>query len=363
MRVHLLTEGFASPNGRAFLFPLLVWRRSLEEAGYALRLYREATPDLSECDLLLVDSKYHRREWVRGAERIVEQFARWRRDCPVVYFDTTDSTGYLQTELLPVVDLYCKAQLLRERELYLQPHYGHRIYADYYHRRHAVRDEREEWSTPVGERTLLSKLAVSWNSGLADYSLAGPLRMALYQRLPAGFLLRHPRPRGRAGDRRTIDVSCRFGTRYERATVAWQRCRIRELMEQRVDTGKLPRPAYFRELEASRVVISPFGLGEITLKDFEVFLTGGALMKPDMSHLETWPPFFVGGQTLFSHRWDLEDFEAVLAEALEREQLRRDVAAEGQRRYCEYTSGRDAAGRFVEHFSSLLSRVTGACPR
>ena len=41
----------------------------------------------------------------------------------------------------------------------------------------------------------------------------------------------------------------------------------------------------------TKVVISAFGLGEIILKDFETFLTGGMLMKPDMSHMETWPNF------------------------------------------------------------------------
>ena len=51
----------------------------------------------------------------------------------VVYFDTTDSTGSIQTEIIDMVDIYCKNQLLKNKKEYLRPHYGMRIYSDYYH--------------------------------------------------------------------------------------------------------------------------------------------------------------------------------------------------------------------------------------
>jgi hypothetical protein len=60
-------------------------------------------------------------------------------------------------------------------------------------------------------------------------------------------------------------------------------------------------------------VVSPFGFGEITLKDFEVFLTGGLLLKPDMSHMQTWPDVFRAGETMAAHAWDLSDFEDTVA--------------------------------------------------
>ena len=44
--------------------------------------------------------------------------------------------------------------------------------------------------------------------------------------------------------------------------------------------------------------MSPFGLGEITLKDFEVF-SGSLLMKPNMDHMLTWPNFYTKDTYIF----------------------------------------------------------------
>ena len=46
-------------------------------------------------------------------------------------------------------------------------------------------------SEPVPDPALLDKLHVGWNSGLADYSLRGPSRTALYRHLSLPWLLRY----------------------------------------------------------------------------------------------------------------------------------------------------------------------------
>jgi hypothetical protein len=94
-----------------------------------------------------------------------------------------------------------------------------------------------------------------------------------------------------------------MGIGYERASIRHQRAALRRLLADRLPMDKLGRLAYFREMERTRSVLLPFGLGEITLKDFEVFLTGSLLIKPDMSHLETWPDFYRDGETFVGHAW------------------------------------------------------------
>ena len=295
-RIHVLAGGFDTPNGRAFLFPLLVWRDALRDAGFDIRIFRRPTADLADCDALLVDSKLHRGRWADEKDAVLELFTRWTRDCRVIYCDTTDSSGALLTDLLPVVHGYAKSQLMRDRTAYLRPMYGLRPFTDYYHGQFGVADRNPEWSPAVADPALLDKLRVSWNSGLADYSLHGPAKMTVYGRLPLRALLHFPKPSKPADAARPQAVSCRFGTDYPRATVAFQRKAIREKLAGRIDTKKLSRRDYFSELETSKVVVSPFGYGEITLKDFEVFLTGGLLLKPDMSHMETWPDLFRAGR-------------------------------------------------------------------
>ena len=100
--------------------------------------------------------------------------------------------------------------------------------------------------------------------------------------------------------------------------------------------------------------MSPFGYGEITLKDFEVFLTGGVLLKPDMSHMETWPNLFVAGETMLAHSWRLSDFIAKLEAGIDNEQDSRSLATNAQDRYRAHIAGPRAAGLFVEQFRSVI---------
>ena len=355
MRVRILTPGCTTPNGAAFLFPILHYRRALAARGIDVRLAGDAAR-IGDCDVVIVDSKFHRSRWERETPAVVAEFeALKRRTSRLLYFDTTDSTAGVQVEILPIVDGYFKNQLLRDRRLYLKPIYGARIYADYYHRALGVSDAVPEYSAAVPDPALLAKLQLSWNSGLADYSPLGPARMALYRRLPLRALLRFPSAVASFSSRRTNPISSRFGVAYSRQSVAWQRLAIRKTLGNRVATGKLPRFAYFRELAASGIVVSPFGFGEITLKDFEVFLTGGLLLKPDMSHLETWPDFFRAGETMIAHRWDLSDLEARIDEALADEPRRRAIAGEGQSRYLNELGTPGAEARFAERFAALIA--------
>lgn len=354
IRVHVLSPGFETPNGRAFLFPLIVWREALRDIGIDCRLFRAVTPELTDCNALLIDSKFHRDRWAEDTDRVLAEIASFAEKCRVIYCDTTDSSGWVQTELLPVVHLYAKAQMLRDRSAYQIPMYGHRPFTDYFHRALGTVDEWPEWSQAVADPALLSKLRVSWNSALADYSLHGPARMALYGRVPLPGLLRPPRRFVPPSRPRPQDVSCRFGVGYPRETVAVQRKLIRARLKERVDTRKVSRRAYFRELESSKVIVSPFGFGEITLKDFEVFLTGGLLLKPDMSHIETWPDLFRADETIIAHRWDLSDFDAVLERAVANYAGLTEVAERGQETYRRHLASQNAPMLFARHLSALL---------
>jgi len=355
-RIHVLSRGFQTPNGRAFLFPLTVWRRALAEYGLDCRIFHTPSPALTDCDALLVDSKFHRDRWSNDKPAVLAEFSEWAARCRVIYCDTTDSSGWLQPDLLPIVHRYAKAQMLRDRGGYLKPLYGHSSYAEYYHVKFNVDDSQPEWSSPVVDPKLLDKLCVSWNSGLADYSLYGPARMALYDWLPAASLLRFPDAIASPSSARPRDVSARFGTAYARASVAAQRRLIKDkLATYHLDTAKLSRRAYFAELQASKVVVSPFGYGEITLKDFEVLLTGGLLLKPDMSHMETWPDLFRADETMLAHRWDLSDLSEVLERALGDPSRLGALAEAGQKVYRAHTSTPGAAVLFADHLRSIVT--------
>ena len=60
-------------------------------------------------------------------------------------------------------------------------------------------------------------------------------------------------------------------------------------------------------MQNSIASVGPFGLGEITLRDYEVIISGSTLLKPDISFLETWPNLFIENETYVPIKWDLSN--------------------------------------------------------
>ncbi|MDE0779905.1 MAG: glycosyltransferase [Alphaproteobacteria bacterium] len=359
LRINILTRGFETPNGRAFLFPLVVHRRALAKAGMDIKFISAPGGDgVTDCDLLFVESRVFSSRWVaEGDPKVLTDIAALAEQAPIVWFDISDSTGWLQVQVLPLVQLYCKSQLLADRTEYARAHYGNRIWADFYHRTQGVNDNDPAKARIIEDTALLDKLRVSWNSGLADYSLHGPTRMALRARIPLDSLLRFPRTFSAPDSDRSIEFTCRMGTEYTRNSVAHQRRRIADLLADRMTIDKLGRRAFMNEMRNSRLVVSPFGFGEITLKDFEATLCGAALLKPDMSHLETWPNLFRTGETIVTHKWDLSDILDRIAEALDHADELVEIAQRAQDVYRAALSGPESANGFV---SQLRRIVDGA---
>ena len=187
---------------------------------------------------------------------------------------------------------------------------------------------------------------------MADHSFAGPFINLCMRRFNLPILARFATPIAAASKRRVNEVSCRFGNSYSRNSVGAQRTIMDQVIGR--NTSKLQRIGYFKEMTSSKIVISPFGLGEITLKDFETFLCGAMLLKPDMTHMETWPNFYIPDFTMKTHSWDLEGMQDKIAEMMKNDVERQEIAENGQRTYQMYTTGPDAAELFTSHFLELV---------
>src|SRR4030095_13944556 len=141
-RVHLLTED-GSQSSIAFNFPLRLHARLLAEHGLDVKLFDpSAGPEALACDVLFVNSNYFGAQWPGADDRVRQVLEDGRaRAGRVVWFDTSASSGTAQFEVLPLVDLYCKAQVLVDRSDYLKEHHGDRVFTDYYFSRDGGRDE------------------------------------------------------------------------------------------------------------------------------------------------------------------------------------------------------------------------------
>lgn len=356
-RVSLLTPGFDSANSQALLYPLLRHRRRLARHGIEVTIFRQFHESMHDADVLAIDSKFLAPQLAEAARtQTLDRLADWREQVgQLIYFETGDSTAIMHHWVLPLVDRFVKGQLLRDRTAYRTAHYGQRLFTDFAHRHHQVEDSRPASSTPIGDPALLAKLAVGWNSGLADYSPGGGWRASVNRRLPLTFLLRAPHGFTAPGNTRDIDVNARFTTNYARETVADMRQRVGERFRDRASTSRVSPSAYRAELQRSRLVLSPFGWGEINLRDYETFIAGAAAVKPDMTHLETWPDLFRSGETIITHRWDLADLNDVVSKALAHPERTAEIAARGQDEYQALMTTKAGAEAFCRRFAALVS--------
>ena len=107
-------------------------------------------------------------------------------------------------------------------------------------------------------------------------------------------------------------------------------------------------------MSAAKILPSPFGWGELGVRDYEAFIFGAALVKPDMAHMETWPNLFVRGETYQPIDWGFDDLPAVLDDLLANDAGRRRLTANGQQAYRDSIS---PAG--MERFCDWFIRQIG----
>ena len=157
-------------------------------------------------------------------------------------------------------------------------------------------------------------------------------------------------------------MSCRIGDKYDRETVQFQRKKIKTLIEHRTNTFKIGRFKYLNEMQNSKCVISPFGWGELCPRDFEIFLCGGILIKPDMSFFDTWPNWYISKKdvdntdfhTYLSFKWDLSDLEKIFQSVIKKYAQFKHIAKQGQKTYMMYTKGESSKIIFAKRFLELI---------
>ena len=120
-----------------------------------------------------------------------------------------------------------------------------------------------------------------------------------------------------------------------------------------IDSNKVTRRRYFSELQASKFAVSPFGWGEVCIRDFEAILCRSVLIKPDMGHLETWPDVYRSGETYLSFSWDLSHFDEWFEDVVLTGSDTGQVAEAAFSKYEEYV-GATGAEKFIAKIDSVL---------
>ena len=336
-----------------YLFPLLRNTELLRDFGFHLAArHYDCWTEEDESDYCIIthDCLENEEQNVR-----LSALVALRNKCnKLIWLDTSDSTGTPVFDVLPFVDVYLKKQLLKDKTLYTEQLYSLRYFSDYYHKNYGVLDPE------IPQRVVLDlrfkdKLKLAWNILICDV----PSRRSLGDRLKDALSLGRSYHFVSPQRKRPHDISFRGSMEYI-PSVSYQRERILELLRSRKDItypeiGKvISQQQYFHELQDSRCVISPFGWGEICWREAECWINGAALLKPDMSHLETWPDLFVEGETYEPIRWDFLNLDSILDKIMQDKSRYLEIASCGQELYKRYMA-RSGDVMLIEHFLKQIS--------
>lgn len=276
------------------------------------------------------------------------------------WLDTSDSTGTCMFDVLPYVDFYFKKQILKDIKMYTKCFYGGRIWCDYYHKNYHLDDNFLEGLTyKTLDLQYKDKIKLSWNVGLGDLFTKTKLQKILFRRRYAPFKFHDPLlPR-------VFDVHYRGST--SNSLVLFQRNKVVESLKNMNDISmpnistKVKYKKYVEEVRNSKIVVSPFGWGEICGRDFEAFMHGGLLLKMDMSHMITYPDIYQPNITYYPIDWDFSNFKKAISFLLsnEGEKMRIQIALNGQKVYKEYLTSKDKKREFVDHILSQIIDNSG----
>jgi len=230
----------------------------------------------------------------------------------------------------------------------MKSHYGGRMFTDYYKKEFNIKDHDEQFSEPVKNKKLLKKIKISWNMGLCDYGKLAHIKQKLFSIYKSKLFIYNSKYFFSPNFERVRNLSCRIGTNYERQTVQYQRKKIHILLKNYIETNKISRSIYLKEIRNSKYVISPFGWGELCPRDFESFIYGAVLIKPNMKTINTWPNWYISKKTYLFFDWDLNEFAIRNYNKLKR------IAVNAQKKYLFYTFGKKSKQIFAERFIELI---------
>jgi hypothetical protein len=283
-------------------------------------------------DLLILVRRYH--DGKRSDEKIRMELLTLKKNFKkVVYFDDSAATSVILFNIFELVDEYWKRSVFKNLDLYTEKLYGGHLFSDYYHEKYSISDGSDSFFNRTSDGADLTKLKVAWNIGIGAFPLArNNILNREYEkirRLVAGLsvlplitpvksaiklyigAMKNELEKDVDIKQKKKSVSGRFKSGIYRNSIGHQRVIMKEKIKNKniFTTGKIDKWSFTQEAFSVRGMLSPFGWGEVCYRDFEAVIGGAVLIKPDMSHVETWPNIFTN-KSYISLSWNLNELDS-----------------------------------------------------
>lgn len=352
---------------RRWLWALIWAKREIAELGFKFdfvgfqhSLPKQAQQYLEKGKYKIILIAHHDGIRTLSSEKRIEFLKMVHKYCQeLVWLDTSDSTGTCNFEVLPYVDLYLKKQLLKNLGDYKKTLWGARIHSNYFHTVLDVKDSDivKETMQPL-EMIYADKIGISWNVGLGNIESHGIINN-IYNRIlfPHIPIRENVYTYHSPNTMKTIDVE--FQGAFTSLGVGWQRRRAYELLNRMTGVSFSPMnkrgsfEEYKKELRTAKCTLGLFSYGEICYRDFEAFISGTCLIKPDMDHLVTYPNWYIKGESYIPVKWDLSDFEQTINDIVGNKIDYVKIANNAQSLYSYYLS-KEGRVNFAKHLYTIF---------
>lgn len=257
----------------------------------------------------------------------------------LVFFDDLDGSEIQFFSFWQYFDLYFKKQIYRDKSLYLKEFIGNKVFTDYYYHSKGIRPENpSNYSGRFqGIEKDLAKIHLGWNIGIGTYpkpnSKIVKTVLRLFGKSGLAIFFSTFRVKNIKEFQNKIPFcQARFSYNPERKHIDFQRKLFLEKIAEHPSflKGRITKQEYKSEIRRVKAVLSPFGYGEICFRDFEAVLNGSVLVKPDMSHLATWPNIFIPEENYVSIDWSGNDLVEKVETLLSDDKKMREISKNAQ---------------------------------
>lgn len=119
---------------------------------------------------------------------------------------------------------------------------------------------------------------------------------------------------------------------------------------------RLPIEEYYNRMLNSKIILAPFGFGEIAPRDLETAMFGSILIKPDMSHIDTVPNLYIPYQTYVPCKHDFSDLNEKIEYVLsDFDNLQKFYVENMRNKYKEMYD----LNKLVLHYYNLFKNIKG----
>ena len=281
------------------------YRRSFYElAEHGIQLVNH---DSKDYDLTLIGHSVFQDKKLGSFEASLEKGMKFLSniDGPYILVDGQDSHSVIGTyEVFVESDAICmlKHSLLKDRNLYNDEWVGGRYYwgksEDY---KISNQNYKPKDFNKYSDRILLS--GTNW-IGVPN------IQFSDYKQYPKYFdisgLFQHPHPECHEFD---LKPSQDFYYNKHRDPVLDIIHKSPFMVAKLYKGNRLDSNLYYQYISLCKVLLAPFGYGEMAPRDLESAQLGSILIKPNMQHVDTYPNIYVENETYIPCKHDYSDLE------------------------------------------------------